>query len=151
MTADEVTICPATPGDIPAIVAIEQAAPGASHWTIKEYERILASEVLLVAETGGAVVGFICAKQAAGEWELDNIAVTPAFQRRGIAGELLQAWIGQLRQSSSSNVFLEVRESNLPARRFYERHGFTEIGRRRQYYHQPDEDAVLYRLHLGQA
>jgi [ribosomal protein S18]-alanine N-acetyltransferase len=149
MTAHAVEIRPAISADVSAIVAIEQQAPGASHWTAQEYERVLISEVVLVAEEGGAVVGFLCAKQAADDWELENIAVAPAFQRRGVAGELLRAWIGRFCQRVSFTVFLEVRESNLPARRFYEKNGFVEVGRRRQYYRQPDEDAVVYKLAPG--
>ena len=137
--------------DLAAILRIEQQTPSASHWTKAEYERILAAELLLVAETGKAIVGFLCAKQVAGEWTLENIAVAPERQRQGIAQELLTALIVQVRQSGASTVFLEVRESNLPARRFYEKHGFAEVGRRRRYYQSPVEDAVIYCLHVSTA
>ena len=135
--------------DVRMILRIERQAPGVSHWSEREYERILSAELLLVAETGEAIAGFLSAKHAAGEWELENIAVDAAFQRRGVGGQMLRYLINHVQQSGASTVFLEVRESNLPARRFYEKQGFVEAGRRRQYYHSPDEDAVLYRLELG--
>ena len=137
----------ATSADLPAILAIEQQAPAASHWSAKEYERIVAEQVLLVAEGKQGLAGFICAKHAAGEWEIENIAVAPDYRRCGIAGELLGACIAQVRPGSA--MFLEVRDSNLPARRFYEKHGFAEVGRRRSYYQQPEEDAVVYELRVA--
>jgi [ribosomal protein S18]-alanine N-acetyltransferase len=137
--------------DLAAILRIEQQTPSASHWSEAEYERILAAELLLVAVTGEAIVGFLCAKQVAGEWTLENIAVAPEWQRQAIARELLTALIVQVRQSAASTVFLEVRESNLAARSFYEEHGFAKVGRRRHYYHSPEEDAVIYCLHASTA
>lgn len=149
MSLDPPKIRRATAFDVPAIMRIEQQSPGASHWSPAEYERILSAGLVLVVETGKAIAGFLCAKQAASEWELENIAVAPEFQQRGIAGELVRSLIGQVRQSDASTVFLEVRESNVPARHFYEKHGFVEVGRRHGYYRSPDEDAVLYRLDLN--
>ena len=149
MNVDATKVRRATASDVPAILRIEQQSPGASHWSEAEYERMLAAQLVLVAETGESIAGFLCAKQAAGECELENIAVAPELQRRGIAGQLLRGLIDQVRQSDASTLFLEVRDSNVAARRFYEKHGFIEAGRRRQYYHLPDEDAVLYRLQLG--
>jgi ribosomal-protein-alanine N-acetyltransferase len=149
MSADPPKIRRATASDLPAILRIEQQAPDASHWSQAEYERILSAQLLLVAETGESVAGFLCAKQVAGEWELENIAVAPEFQRRRTAGELLRALIDRVRQSAASSIFLEVRDSNLRARRFYESHGFVLTGRRRQYYHSPEEDAILYCLDVN--
>lgn len=151
MTLDPPKVRRATASDVPAILRIEQQAPGASHWSAAEYERMLSPGLVLVADTGEAIAGFLCAKEAAGEWELENIAVAPEFQRRGIARELVRSLVGRVRQSDASTVFLEVRESNVPARHFYEKHGFVEVGRRHGYYRSPDEDAVLYRLDLNRA
>ena len=149
MTAGPPKIRRATASDLGAILHIERQAPGASHWTAVEYERMLSSQVILVAESGQVIAGFLCAQQAAEDWELENIAVVSALQRRGIASDLLKALLDHVGRSSASTLFLEVRESNAPARRFYESHGFAEIGRRRHYYHSPEEDAVIYRLNLS--
>lgn len=151
MTPDPPKIRQATASDLPAILRIERQAPSASHWSEAEYERILAADLLLVAENEKGIAGFLCAKQVVGQWELENIAVAPAFQRHGIAGELVKVLLDHVRQSGASTVFLEVRESNALARHFYEKHRFAEVGRRRQYYHSPEEDAVIYRSNLSTA
>jgi len=132
--------------DVPAILAIEQRAPGAAHWTSDQYSKLVGSEVVLVAEEAGMLCGFVCAKAAAGEWEIENVVVAAAFLRRGIANELLRNLIQRAVGEAASAILLEVRESNLPARRLYEKHGFREVGRRRLYYRDPMEDAVLYAL-----
>ncbi len=149
MNLDPPKIRRGTASDLTAILQIEQQSPGAAHWSATEYERMLSADLLLVAEMGEGITGFLCAKEAADEWELENIAVATAFQRRGIAGELLRSLIDYVRQSGASAVLLEVRNSNIPARRFYEKHDFVAAGRRCRYYRWPDEDAVLYRLDLN--
>lgn len=91
-----------------------------------------------------AVVGFLIARQAAAEWELENIVVADEFRGKGVGTQLLQEFFTQAKKMNSDSVFLEVRESNTPARRLYERLGFHETGRRRAYYSNPTEDAILY-------
>jgi [ribosomal protein S18]-alanine N-acetyltransferase len=136
--------------DVPAILAIEQQAPGAAHWTAEQYQKLLGSGVVLVAEDAaeeaGQLCGFVCAKAAAGEWEIENVVVAAAFLRRGVANELFRSLIQRAAGEAASAILLEVRESNLPARRLYEKHGFREVGRRRLYYRDPVEDAILYAL-----
>jgi [ribosomal protein S18]-alanine N-acetyltransferase len=136
--------------DVPAILAIEQQAPGAAHWTAEQYKKLVGSGVVLVAqeaaEEAGRLCGFVCAKAVAGEWEIENVVVAAAFLRRGIANELVCELIQRAENEASSAILLEVRESNLPARRLYEKHGFREVGRRRVYYRDPVEDAILYAL-----
>jgi len=91
------------------------------------------------------LLGFIVALQIAPEWELENIVVSPAALRKGIGKRLLQALLDAARKTNSQAVFLEVRESNQGARSFYEKSGFAQTGRRKSYYSNPLEDAVLYR------
>jgi ribosomal-protein-alanine N-acetyltransferase len=131
--------------DVPAILAIEQQSPSAAHWTREEYNKLVGSGVVLVAEEAGELCGFVCAQAVAGEWEMENVVLAAEFLRRGIADELLRELI-QRAESEASTILLEVRESNLPARRLYEKHGFREVGRRRAYYSEPAEDAILYAL-----
>jgi len=136
--------------DVPAILAIEQQALGAAHWTAEQYQELVGSGVVLVAEDAaeeaGQLCGFVCAKAVAGDWEIENVVVAAAFLRRGIANELLRNLIQRAAGEAASAILLEVRESNLPARRLYEKHGFREMGRRRGYYRDPMEDAILYAL-----
>jgi ribosomal-protein-alanine N-acetyltransferase len=131
------------------MMAIEQQAPSAAHWTAGQYERRLENGFIWVAEHEGEICGFVCAKVLPGEWEIENIVVDPEFQRRGLADRLLGALISDAQKRAGTAIFLEVRESNLPARQLYEKRGFAQAGRRKGYYQHPVEDAVLYELRLS--
>jgi len=137
------TIRSASFDDLPVILALEQRAASAAHWSAEGYERLAKTGLLLVAERAGQVAGFVCAEAAVGEWEIENVVVADEFLRQGIASRLLCALIEQIEQGTGSRILLEVRESNHPARRLYEKHGFQEIGSRRNYYNHPCEDAIL--------
>jgi len=141
-----VAIRSATLYDVPAILAIEQQAPSAAHWTLELYDQRVGSGIILVAEEAGELSGFICAHVVAGEWEVENVVVGAKFLRRGIADALVRCLIQRASGEAASAILLEVREPNLPARRLYEKHGFFEAGRRPMYYKDPPEDAVLYSL-----
>jgi ribosomal-protein-alanine N-acetyltransferase len=145
-----VTIRSAALKDVPAILALERSAPEAAHWTSEQYNKLVESGVVLVAEEAvekaGKLCGFVCAKAVAGEWEIENVAVSAELLRRGIADELVRELIHRAKNDAASAVLLEVRESNLPARRLYEKHGFRKVGRRPLYYRDPPEDAILYAL-----
>lgn len=141
-----VAIRSASLNDAPAILAIEQQAPRAAHWTPEQYSKLVGGGVVLVAEEAGQLCAFICAKAVAGEWEIENVVAAAAFLRRGNADELVRELIRRAENEAASAILLEVRESNLPARRLYEKHGFREVGRRRAYYKDPMEDAILYAL-----
>lgn len=132
--------------DVSAILSIEQRAPGAAHWRADQYNKLFDGGIILVAEETGKLCGFVCAKAVGGEWEIENVAVAAEFLRRGIAKELVRTLIQLAENEAASAILLEVRESNLPARRLYEKHGFREVGRRRMYYSDPAEDAILYAL-----
>jgi ribosomal-protein-alanine N-acetyltransferase len=136
----------ATLDDVPAILAIEQQAASAAHWPFGQYERLLESGFVWVAEQEGKLCGFVCAKAVADEWEIENVVVAGEFLRQGIADRLMQALIDQAEKGAASRILLEVRESNRPARQLYEKHAFREVGRRREYYRNPLEDAILYAL-----
>jgi [ribosomal protein S18]-alanine N-acetyltransferase len=130
--------------DVGAILALERLAPSAAHWTTAQYNELVNSGVVLVAEESGRLCGFVGAKAVLGEWEIENVVVAAEFLRRGVASELMRALIQGAKSEAASVIRLEVRESNLPARALYVRHGFREAGRRRSYYSGPDEDAILY-------
>ncbi len=147
-----VAIRPAVLSDVPAILAIEQQAPHAAHWTSAQYSKLMESGVVLVAECIGERVGqlcgFVCAQTITREWEIENVVVDAQFLRRGIASELLRALIQRAENDAVSALFLEVRESNLLARSLYEKIRFREVGLRHAYYKDPAEDAILYALRL---
>lgn len=79
------------------------------------------------------------------EWELENIVVAPAARRKRLGTRLLDALFAAAAEKNSDAVFLEVRESNAAARTLYEKAGLELSGRRKSYYANPAEDAVLYR------
>jgi len=135
--------------DVPVILALEQQAPSAAHWTNEQYKKLVDEGVVLVAEEAGKLCGFVCARAVGGEWEIENVVVGDEFLRRGIASEMVRELIQSAQNEPASAILLEVRESNLPARRLYEKHGFREVGRRRAYYSDPVEDAILYALQFA--
>jgi [ribosomal protein S18]-alanine N-acetyltransferase len=127
-------------GDLPAISAIQAAAPEAAQWEPDEY----LNHELWVAVREGWVVGFLVGRTlAAGEWEILNLAVAPEFRRRGVGRALLGGLLRDLRGA----IFLEVRASNSAARLFYKSLGFQEVGSRPQYYGNPSESAIVMKFH----
>ena len=126
-------------GDLAAISQIQDAAPGAAQWKPHDY---LAYQCL-VAEREGAVVGFLVARTIGLEAEILNLAVAPGMRRQGIGRRLL----GEMLARHPGQVFLEVRESNESARRFYERLGFKSAAKRLQYYSNPPDSAIVMKLH----
>ena len=89
------------------------------------------------------ITGFLVSRQTApGEREVLNIAVDPAFRRRGIARELLKAELDR----GPGQWFLEVRESNRAALNLYETFGFRSVGRRNGYYTDPAETGIVMKL-----
>lgn len=130
----------AKPWDLDAIAAIERAAirDGWSRAQIaEELDRELAR--VLVAEQGGALLGFAIGWSVAGESEVMELAVHPEARRQGIGVALLRALIAECGEGPT---FLEVRASNAPAIALYEREGFQRVGVRRGYY-ADGEDALL--------
>jgi len=117
----------ATHEDLAAIASIQAASPEASQWEPSSY----LEHDCTVAIADGAVAAFLVSRETApNEREILNLAVDPAWRRRGVARKLLEAELSR----PKTQWFLEVRESNASARRFYESLGFRLTGRRENYY-----------------
>lgn len=99
----------------------------------------------LVAVENNRVVGYVGSQTVLDGSDMMNIAVAPDVRRRGIAQALVSNLIGRLKERNSRCLILEVRVSNLPAIALYEKMGFIQIGRRRNYYQNPKEDALILR------
>lgn len=99
----------------------------------------------LVALDGGTVLGYVGSQTVMGETDMMNLAVRPDSRRQGIGEALVHALISGLKQRGSRCLTLEVRASNEPARRLYEKMGFALVGRRPNYYFAPREDAHILR------
>ncbi|MFQ5608310.1 MAG: ribosomal protein S18-alanine N-acetyltransferase [Candidatus Zixiibacteriota bacterium] len=97
------------------------------------------------------LIGYACYYSAAGETHLTNIAVSPESRRQGFAEQLLRRVFNRARESGSEAIFLEVRPSNTAARQLYERRGFHVLYRRKRYYHDPCEDAIVYVCELEES
>ncbi len=102
-----------------------------------------------VATVDGQVAGYLVLIFAADTAQLANLAVDPARRRHGIGAALLDDALEFCKRRGIVNLSLEVRESNAPARALYASRGFSDVGRRRGYYSQPREDAVVMVLNPG--
>jgi ribosomal-protein-alanine acetyltransferase len=135
-----VIIRAATEADLPAISEIQASAPEASQWNPRDY---LAHECR-IAERDGLVLGFLVIRAVAErEWEILNLAVARSVRRQGIGRHLL----GDVLARHAGEFFLEVRQSNESARRFYAQLGFKTITIRLQYYSNPPDSAIVMKLY----
>ena len=96
-----------------------------------------------------AIQGFLIVRGVASEWEIENIAIAATSRRRGLGTRLLREFLKTARSRGATAVYLDVRESNTSARRLYEKCAFSENGRRPNYYRDPEEAAILFRLDLS--
>ena len=103
---------------------------------------------LIVAETDGQVVGYAAFWSVLDQGELGNVSVTAKWRRQGIANRLIRVILNRAFDRSVREVYLEVRVSNLGAQDLYRAHGFEEVGRRRNYYLEPVEDALVMKRQL---
>jgi len=140
----EATIRPGAPRDAEAIHSILSESTEASLWSVKSIEDLFRQPGIaaLMAEMNDAAIGFILARWVAGEAEILNLAVRAAQRRKGHAGRMFQSLIERLQEQGTTSIFLEVRESNATAIRFYEKLGFAQIGQRNGYYRQPPGNAL---------
>jgi len=139
-----VRIRPARQRDLPDIAAIQHTSPESSQWEAQDYLAFECQVALIHDGTSkDRIAGFLVSRSVADqEREILNIAIHPDFRRLHIATELLQAELSRW----PGTHFLEVRESNTPARRLYEGLGFQVVGERPAYYDNPLETAIVMRI-----
>jgi ribosomal-protein-alanine N-acetyltransferase len=123
-------------------------------WGEGEFEVMLTERNTLVhrLRLGRRVIGFAVSRLAADEAEILSIAVDASQRGRGLSRNLLLTHLGHLAGRGVRTIFLEVEENNQPARRLYERAGFSVVGRRERYYQQPGGEqlnALLMRRDLS--
>ena len=104
-----------------------------------------------VARASGEVVGYLCLWEVGPEVHITNLAVHPTWRRHGIARTLLGTILEDARRRGVTQALLEVRPSNTEARGLYERFGFRMIGRRKGYYPDTGEDALVMEVDLAQS
>ncbi len=136
-------IFPARPQDVEALVALEeQCFP--DPWPAEIIARL--RERFTVAVEDEQIVGSIAFSSVVDEGNIDDIAVAPDHRRQGIADALIQDAVERARAQGLAMIYLEVRASNEAAICLYQKHGFQAVGRRRDYYEIPREDAILMTL-----
>jgi ribosomal-protein-alanine N-acetyltransferase len=141
-------------GDLAAVLAIERLC-FVSPWNREAFQAELGKPYahldvarLITGKQIGAVVGYVCFWLVADECQIVNLAVHPAYQRRGIGRLLMLHALRAGRESGSQLAVLEVRESNQAARSLYEGLGFRTVGERPGYYTESREAAVVLQLNL---
>ena len=133
-------------GHVKAVAELEKVCfsdPWSENSVASELKNKLA--LWLVAEEEGQVAGYIGSQTCGDESDVMNVAVHPDFRRRRIAEALVNGLTEELKRIGSRCLTLEVRASNVPAIALYEKLGFEEIGRRKNYYRNPREDALIMR------
>ena len=144
MSAAALALRPACAADLPALAAIE-AASFSGPWT----EAMIAEELaraqawLWVAEVEGEAVGYACAWKIVDTCHLLRVATLPGRRRRGLGRALVEGLCAQARAAGLREIELEVASQNAPAIALYQGLGFVEVGRRRGYYRDPVDDALL--------
>ena len=137
----------ATPDDVDAMADIERQVysdpwPASSFASLMEQAH---ARVQLAIDEHGRLVGYCILLHGLDEGEIAYVAVTPSWQRRGIASQLLDDALADAMALALRFVYLEVRMGNVAAQALYESRGFGMVGRRRGYYHEPAEDALVLR------
>jgi [ribosomal protein S18]-alanine N-acetyltransferase len=132
-----------TYGDLPEVIAIERRA-FPTPWSLAMFVLELSkpSGICLAATVEGRIVGYLVCSRYNTVWHLMNVAVADRCRRQGIATTLIER-LFELADAPDEQYTLEVRKSNRSAISLYERFGFWAAGRRRGYYHDNREDAVI--------
>lgn len=133
-----------TEAEVPQVAAIESEV-FTCPWSQKGFLDTLYQDNVrfYLAVEGTTVLGYCGIYMAADEGEITNVAVKPEFRRCHIADEMLQVLVRESEEQGICNIYLEVRVSNDPAIRLYEKHGFIRKGIRKNFYEKPKEDAYV--------
>lgn len=137
--------------DLVDVVEIEETS-GLNRWGYDAYRRELftnPNSIMIVARSlvpGPGVLGFFAGWIVEDELHVNNVAAHRDYRRMGVGRSLMEAAVDEARRRGVSEVLLEVRASNEGAQRMYRNLGFSFVGRRRDYYRLPTEDALVMKL-----
>jgi ribosomal-protein-alanine N-acetyltransferase len=132
--------------DLDGVLALEEASfnnPTTREWYETELQRPEVCFIYVLRTPGTPVAAFCAFWLVADQAHINNLAVSPELRSRGFGTELLKAVIDEAGRLGATELTLEVRESNTPALRLYERAGFHRAGVRKSYYTNPVEDAFI--------
>lgn len=144
-----IELCLAKEGDAPALAALEKES--FSHpWSENAFLTLLKDENsrCVMLREGTELLGYLTLTMVLDRAQINTVAVSSAHRRQGLGKRLLEEGIRWCREANMSAIELEVRAGNLAALTLYRRFGFVEVGRRKGYYRDPAEDAVLMDLLL---
>ncbi len=133
-----------TESDVDGVAELDKQC-FAKPWSRRSFEDELKNSlaVYFVASEGSTVIGYCGFWQVAGEGDITNIAVLPGYRRRGVGGRLLGRLIDEAEALGLGSLTLEVRRSNETAKRLYRKYGFEQVGERKRYYSDNNEDAII--------
>ena len=140
------------PEDLDEVLAIERASftmPWSRGAFLYEMQQNRVARCWVARDDDVHVVGYLCLWEVADEVHITNVAVRPDARRHGIARGLLRTVLDDARTRSVKLVVLEVRPSNDHARALYDSFGFRVVGRRRGYYYDTGEDALVMEIALS--
>jgi ribosomal-protein-alanine N-acetyltransferase len=147
---DLLSLAPMTLDDLDEVLAIERAS-FQTPWSKSAFRYELTQNRVarsLLVRIGMQIVGYLCLWEIGHEIHITNLAVHPSFRRRGVARALLGHVLGDARKRDVELAFLEVRPTNAEALGLYESFGFQVIGRRKGYYFDTGEDALVMETRL---
>lgn len=144
------TVSKMTAAHVPLAAELDRRLFSGECWSEEDFASSLAdpSRMFFVACEGARFLGCGGLQKSFEQGDILTVGVDPDCRRGGVGSALLAAMLEAFRQEGGQTLFLEVRASNTPARRLYEKFGFSQIGVRRNYYQQPQEDGLVYCLEV---
>ena len=133
--------------DIPTIMILEKELFSTA-WEEEMFIEEIEKQYAYVMEIKNKIIGYICGWKLFDEFNITNIAIASDFQKKGFGKALVQFLMSKLLDEKCFKFFLEVRKSNLAANKLYEGMGFRIIGSRKNYYHSPQEYALVLALNV---
>lgn len=145
------TVSKMTAAEAPLAAELDQRLFSAECWSEADFLTSLedADRFFFVAREGEAFLGCGGVQISFEQGDILTVGVDPSARRKGVGSALLAAMIEEFRARGGKQLFLEVRASNEPARKLYEKHGFHPLGVRRNYYQKPHEDGIVYCLEVS--
>ena len=143
-----VRVVPMTADHLDEVAELERicfSVPWSRNMLAEELDNLL-SAFLVALDEGGRVVGYAGVQIILDEGYITNVAVRPECRRQGIAAKLLQVFLDFAKANQLAFLTLEVRASNYDAIALYGSRGFRSVGRRKNYYEHPKEDAIIMTL-----
>ncbi len=138
--------------DLDAVVAVEAASfnnPTSRQWYENELQRPDVCFVYVIRTSAHPVAGFCAFWRVLDQIHINNLAIRPELRRQGLGARLLAGILAEAARLGAPNATLEVRRSNVAARRLYEQAGFRLAGVRTSYYTNPIEDALVLTRETG--